>query len=310
MAEAEAGSVNNTELEDIAHSVEIDTTGSSPSVDCIEIPSGSGNTGKAKKRKKTTSDVWTLFDKRVEKNPDGSDVIEPDGKVSMKAVCRSCSARLVFGGSNGMSHLKRHMIGCGKKTSDGSGQPIIGRTETGEVYHFTFNQKVARRATVKYFVSAEIPFNKVDQPSFHKWIKDAFGPQFKPPSRVTLRNDAIQMFHDEKAKLKALFAAVPGKICLTSDLWTSIQKLSYMCITAHFISSDWKLNPRIISFYALPSPHTGRVIGEAIYAHLIEWDIHQKIGILLLDSASNNDSVTSYLKDKLFRDDVLSRLLF
>jgi hypothetical protein len=33
----------------------------------------------------------------------------------------------------------------------------------------------------------------------------------------------------------------PGRICLTSDLWTSLTTDGYMCLTAHFIDKNWVL---------------------------------------------------------------------
>jgi hypothetical protein len=45
-------------------------------------------------------------------------------------------------------------------------------------------------------------------------------------------------------------------ISLTSDCWTSNQTIEYMCLTAHFINSDWKLQKRIIGFKELAPPHS------------------------------------------------------
>lgn len=32
-----------------------------------------------------------------------------------------------------------------------------------------------------------------------------------------------------------------SSVCLTTDTWTSIQRINYMCITAHFIDGSWTL---------------------------------------------------------------------
>ncbi|KAF9603319.1 hypothetical protein IFM89_034668 [Coptis chinensis] len=257
-----------------------------------------------------TSHVWKQFDKVTEKNDDGTIMKQPNGKDVMKAVCKICSEKLVFGGRSGTSHLSRHATSCLKRTTSDVGQTIIGRTPTGGIYSFTFSQVRARRETVRYFIREELPFNKVEKPAFRRWIQKSFGPQFKPPGRLTLRADIFLILEEEKAVLKDLLRSVPGKICLTSDLWTSNQKLGYMCITAHFICTDWKLHKRVISFPMLPCPHTGKIISDAIYANLLGWNISDKIGTLTLDNASNNDVCVSRLKDQLFGHDMLSRELF
>ncbi|KAF9607656.1 hypothetical protein IFM89_037889, partial [Coptis chinensis] len=160
-----------------------------------------------------------------------------------------------------------------------------------------------------YFVIEELPFVKVEKPTFHRWIKMAFGPQFKPPCHSTMRSDVMLSFQEEQSALKDILRSVPGKVCLTSDLWTSNQKLGYMCITAHFIIKDWKLHKRVLSFPVLPAPHTGRAISDAMYANLLSWGICDRIGTITLDNASNNDSDVSQLKDKFFGDATLSREL-
>jgi hypothetical protein len=50
----------------------------------------------------------------------------------------------------------------------------------------------------------------------------------------------------EKDKIKKIKSI--DRISLTSDCWISNQTIGYMCLTAHYIDSDWKLQKRIINF--------------------------------------------------------------
>ncbi|PIA25150.1 hypothetical protein AQUCO_12400007v1 [Aquilegia coerulea] len=254
----------------------------------------------AKKCRK--SDVWKYFDK-VER-PDET------GKIVPKAACKVCDNSLVYGGTHGTSHLARHAVRCCERTTEGGQQTVLAIGPNGLICTFTFSQKTARQETVRYFVREELPFNKVDKPAFRRYISKSFGPQFKPPCRVTMRNDVMLLFKEEKTLLQNVLKQVPGRICFISDLWTSNQKLGYMCITAHYINSEWELNKRVISFPMLPSPHTGKAISEEIYSNLLGWNISDKVGTLTLDNASNNDSTISRLKDSLFGLDLLWRDLF
>ncbi|KAF9598335.1 hypothetical protein IFM89_026863 [Coptis chinensis] len=156
-----------------------------------------------------TSQVWKQFDKVTEKNDDETIMKQTNGKDVMKAVCKICSEKLVFGGRSGTNHLSRHATGCLKRTTSDVGQTIIGRTPTGGIYSFTFNKARARRETVRYFIREELPFNKVKKPAFCRWIQKSFGPQFKPPGRLTLRADIFLILEEEKAVLKDL-RSVPG----------------------------------------------------------------------------------------------------
>jgi len=47
-------------------------------------------------------------------------------------------------------------------------------------------------------------------------------------------------------------------------MWTSIQNLGYMVITAHYITPDFKIKKKIISFKEVKYPHTGFAIEETL----------------------------------------------
>ncbi|KAJ4762139.1 Zinc finger BED domain-containing protein RICESLEEPER 1 [Rhynchospora pubera] len=66
--------------------------------------------------------------------------------------------------------------------------------------------------------------------------------------------------------------------------------MNYMCLTAHWIDSDWKLNHKILNFCVVPD-HKGDTIGKTIEECLIE------LGITA-DNATSNNGAISYLKRK------------
>ena len=84
--------------------------------------------------------------------------------------------------------------------------------------------------------------------------------------------DCLQLYMMEKEKLKYMFVSSSQRVCLTTDTWTSIQNLTYMSLTAHFIDKDWKLHKRIINFLKVPN-HKGVTIGREIEACMLEWGI-------------------------------------
>ena len=83
------------------------------------------------------------------------------------------------------------------------------------------------------------------------------------------------MYISEKESLKLALAGI-NKISLTSDLWTSNQSIGYMCLTEHFLDSEWKLQKRILNFFPLEPPHTGHAIANSISECLIDWGIEIK----------------------------------
>ena len=87
------------------------------------------------------------------------------------------------------------------------------------------------------------------------------------------------------------------RICLTTDCWTSIQNINYMCLTAHWIDSGYNLHKRNINFCQIPN-HKGETIRKMVEYCLVEWGI-DKILTLTVDNANSNDSAIKYLKGEL-----------
>lgn len=140
----------------------------------------------------------------------------------------------------------------------------------------------------------ELPFRFVEGVGFRKFCQ-ILQPKFdKIPSRITISRDVVNIFNRESDSLRK---ALHGRrVCLTTDTWTSIQNLNYMCLTVHFIDDDWKLQKRIINF-CLVEDHKGETIGRKIESCLLEWNI-DCIFTLIVDNASSNNTTVKFLKRK------------
>ena len=84
----------------------------------------------------------------------------------------------------------------------------------------------------------ELPFKLVEGQGFKRFMRVVQPRWLKIPSRITVAKDCWSIYLNEKKVLKN---ALKGqRICLTTDTWTSLQNLNYMCLTAHYIDNDWK----------------------------------------------------------------------
>ena len=102
----------------------------------------------------------------------------------------------------------------------------------------------------------------------------------------------FEIYVVEKEKLKK--ALKDQRVCLTTDTWTSIQNINYMCLTAHWIDEGWNFNKRILNFCQV-SNHKGETIDQAIKSCLLEWGI-DNILTVTVDNASSNNLTIKYLK--------------
>ncbi|ONI01535.1 hypothetical protein PRUPE_6G144800 [Prunus persica] len=95
-------------------------------------------------------------------------------------------------------------------------------------------------------------------------------PDIKLPCRNIVKARVLRMFKSERQKIQSLLSSDQGRICLTSDLWTSLCTDGYLALTAHFVDKDWRLQKRIINSCHMPPPHSGVTLFEKINTFLTE----------------------------------------
>ena len=142
----------------------------------------------------------------------------------------------------------------------------------------------------------ELPIRFVEGDGFRNLMSVAC-PRFKIPSRWTVSRDILNIFVEERLNLKNFFKSNCQRVCLTTDTWTSIQRINYMCITAHFINNEWKLHKKVLAFVPISS-HRGEFIAKALENSLLEWGL-KNIFTVTLDNASSNDTAMLFFKRKL-----------
>ncbi|KAM0856292.1 hypothetical protein ACQ4PT_049217 [Festuca glaucescens] len=205
-----------------------------------------------------------------------------------KAVCKYCAMKLTCTRRSGTSSLLSHISeSCRLVEAEVRAGFLATLKKKPSDVGFVFDAKKSRQLMTKYCIHAEIAFKKFDDPYFEEWM-DSMQPTFKVVGRHTVRNDCI-LTHDEmKDQLKVKLQSLDSRICLTSDMWTSVQKLGYMCVTAHYIDANFVLKKKIISFKDVKYPHTKEAIEEALSRCLTEWGIKRKLFTITLDNAANN----------------------
>ncbi|KAL8506688.1 hypothetical protein ACS0TY_017547 [Phlomoides rotata] len=107
------------------------------------------------------------------------------------------------------------------------------------------------------------------------------------------------MYAREKVRIKSMLEMTPGRICLTSNCWSSITTDGYISLASHFIDKDWVLQKRVLNFSLMPSPHTGVALSNKLLSMLSDWGIKNKLFALTLDNASANDVAVDLLVTQL-----------
>ncbi|XVF06856.1 hypothetical protein REPUB_Repub06bG0087100 [Reevesia pubescens] len=179
---------------------------------------------------------------------------------------------------------------------------LIPDTENSADGSKKFNHESARMALAKMFILDELPFKLVERKRF-KHFMSAIERSFRLPSHITLIKDCYRVYIDEKFKLKELLSNVGSRICLSAKTWTSMQNVSYLCLTAHFMDDDWKLHRKILNFFPILGDK-GEEIGRIVESSVLSWGI-ENVCTLTLENSVSNDVAMIYLKDKLHRQNYL-----
>lgn len=191
--------------------------------------------------------------------------------------------------------MKKCKMNPHNAVKSGSSQPILTQSSMNKALTpHIFSQKNLEDKVVKFVVKDEMPFRVVEGAGFVEMMKEA-QPRFKIPNRKKIASLVWDLYAAEVAKIKSIIG--DQRISITTDIWTSIQNINYMVITAHFLDNDWKLHKRIINFTKITS-HKGDDIGKVLETCLSDWGI-DKVFTITVDNASTNDKAVEYMGKRL-----------
>ena len=240
------------------------------------------------KHKRRHSKCWNYFTIEGDKMPDGK----------FKCVCNYCKHYYFLDlHKSGTNTLLRHSRLCSKTP----GSALAGAKK--------IDQMVFREMIAVAIVEHDLPYAFVE----FRRVREAFlyvNPTVKFWCRNTAVSDVFKIFEREKMKLRQVLSEVPGRICLTTDLWRAITIEGYLCLTAHYIDPEWNLRAKILSFCAFPPPHSGLAIAMKLMELIKEWGLQKKVFTVTVDNASSNDNMQGFLKRQLRKDLVCSGEFF
>ncbi|XP_031282330.1 zinc finger BED domain-containing protein RICESLEEPER 2-like [Pistacia vera] len=234
-----------------------------------QLPS-TGSTVCPKRRK--VLDVWSQFATYVEDN----------GEVRVK--CMICGKSYAHGSSShGTKNMRRHMEGCPKRTITSSVDQMMMDCDT-KLRRLKISQEIYREKMVIGIIKHNYPYSIVE----HERIRDVhmyLNHEVKHYTRNPVKADCLKIYYREKERKKLALERVSGRICLTSDIWSSCTTDGCISLMAHYVDENWELQSRILNFCHIPSPHSGALLLDIVYDFLKDWRIEKKVFSLTLDNA-------------------------
>ncbi|KAK8450504.1 hypothetical protein SEVIR_6G039201v4 [Setaria viridis] len=192
-------------------------------------------------------------------------------------------------------------------TSPGQTAPVISRK---------FDQEASYRELTRMVILHGYPLSIVEHEEMISFAK-SLNPAFNMASRIGIEECSTILFEKEKDELQKKIALASHRVSLSACSWTphgAEASVKYLCLTVHFIDSDWKLQRRIIKFGLFqPLTNFDRMIQfsevtvldsesgpfNIIWEAIRDWNLDQKLFSLTCVSEIRNDKRTSKLKDFL-----------
>ncbi|XP_012081197.1 zinc finger BED domain-containing protein DAYSLEEPER [Jatropha curcas] len=236
------------------------------------------------KRRKRKSIVWEHF------------TIENVGDGCRRACCKQCKQSFAYStGSKvaGTSHLKRHIAKgtClallrnqgNQLTPYTPGSENGGATEirkrryrTPSSPYIPFDADRCRHEIARMIIMHDYPLHMVEHSGFINFVQN-LQPRFGMVSFNTVQGDCVATYLREKQNVMKFIEGMPGRVCLTLDVWTSSQSLGYFFVTGHFIDSNWEPQRRILNVVMEPFPDSGSALSHVVACCLSDWSLEGKL---------------------------------
>ncbi|XP_022987621.1 zinc finger BED domain-containing protein DAYSLEEPER-like isoform X1 [Cucurbita maxima] len=248
------------------------------------------------KRRKKKSIVWEHF------------TIESVSPDCRRAYCKQCKQSFAYStGSKvaGTSHLKRHIAKgtcsallrsqdknqlVATYTSPSRGSTVSEtpkrRYRTSSSPYVMFDHDRCRQDIARMVIMHDYPLHMVEHPGFISFVKN-LQPRFNMVSFNTVQGDCVGTYLMEKQNLSKFIEAIPGRICLTLDMWHSSRSVGYVFIMGSFIDSEWKLHRRVLNVIMEPYPESPTALSHAVAACLSDWTLEGKLFSLTFNQIQN-----------------------
>ena len=140
----------------------------------------------------------------------------------------------------------RHRLKCMASHGqvDTTRQTQLQWNPDGSVNTWQYDPDRVKVHAMLYCVATDQPIGFQDNPHFQYFINNAFNPQYVLVSRNTTRSDLIRTFQKRRTELITELQNISFSIALTSDIWSRRSKQDYLCVTIHYVDTQWILQKK------------------------------------------------------------------
>jgi hypothetical protein len=146
---------------------------------------------------------------------------------------------------------------------------------------------------VNFIASCNLPLRLVECNEFRAfltYLNDDINAHL-PTSDTSIRKWVLRQFNAEKERVKHRVQNPRTKIHLSLDIWTSPNCKPIIGVIAHYISGNNVLEETVLAVKEIEGSHKGENLAPVVMEVIREWGIASKLGYIVMDNASNNDTM-------------------
>ncbi|KAJ8287949.1 hypothetical protein COCON_G00006080 [Conger conger] len=238
-------------------------------------------------KKGANAPIWQCFGFVGDENGKPVDTDTPICKLCMRSV----SAK---GGntSNLRTHLrKNHPLYASRVVTSRTDTqtPLTGPlTRSGRKCNNEGNRwSMYTSAVTRFLVKEMLSFRTVEKPAFKDLLR-TFDPLYELPCRNFFSDKAIPELYNQVRQDVFESLSHAEYYALTTDMWSSVGMTTYISLTVHFITSDWKLESKCLETCFFPADHTASNVCAWLREAVCEWGLEDsRISAITTDNTSN-----------------------
>ena len=255
----------------------------------------------------TTSVIWKFFGFEAD---DDRRILVADKRKRRAVTCKRCKKKLKYTGGTSNLHfqLREHhrseyegaLQVSTEETPQCSTKRVVSAPVTPQITiqdslakamslpHNSERYKKLTKAVCYFICKDQQPFDTINDSEFRHMLR-VFEPRYTPPDRNTIALNHIPTMYDAvKADNTKQIADDVQYFSITTDLWSSQARHSYIAVTLHYLTVSFEMRSHLVETKEFAAAHTGELITEALEEVLPEWNLsHEKLVAVTTDNGPN-----------------------
>lgn len=120
-----------------------------------------------------------------------------------------------------------------------------------------------------------------------------------PAYDSTVPKWALNRFHASRAVVRTYLKDAPSKIYISCDMCTSLNGHAILSVVGHWCTMEKTLQSILLGLLKVMGSHSGVNVAVSLVDVLEKYQITDKVGYMMLDNASNNDTLVEGFMDEI-----------